>query len=151
MLRIDRGPSPLTVGMLRIDREPRQLDPEPQPLDPESQQLGLHSEHIGSKPRPLSFNSEHLGLKRLPRQVWMLRKSGVFLPHEPGPLRLGRESQHPPGDRDSNVGEGLAPSRMGGGPRRENRWTLGFPPPGRGQAPPLQEGPESGARLLRRR
>jgi hypothetical protein len=74
MLRIGRGPAPLTLGMLRIDREPQQLDPEPQPLGPESQQLGLHSEHLWSKPRPLSFDSEHLGIKRLPRQVRMLRK-----------------------------------------------------------------------------
>ena|SRR5215203_5252567 len=104
MLRLDRLPPPLKLEMLRIDRKPQQLDPKPQPLDLKSEQLNLKSEHLWSKPRPLSLHSEHLCIKRLLLQVRMLRKLGVFLPHEPGPLRPGRESQHPPGGQGQGRG-----------------------------------------------
>ncbi len=80
MLRIDREPPPLTLGMLRLGRESQQTDPEPQPLDPESQHTDLNSEHICIMQCSPSLDSEHIDLGRLPRQVRLLRKPGVCLP-----------------------------------------------------------------------
>ena len=95
MLRLDRVPSPLTVGMLPLDLELEHPAPESQLLASDSQHIGHHSEHIGVICSQHSLDSEHIDLGKLPRRVRMLRKSDGFLPRKPGMMRLGGESEHP--------------------------------------------------------
>ena len=120
MLRIGRAPPPLTLGMLRPGPESQHPDRERQPLVRESQHTGHLSEHIGSMWSLPALDSEHNGLGRLPQSHRMLRKSGIFLPLEPGMLRLGGEWQNltggrePPGGEREPPGEGPVPVRSVG-------------------------------------
>ncbi len=104
MLRIDRAPPPLTVGMLQLGPESQRPDRERQPLVRESQHTGRLSEHIGSMRSLPALDWEHNGLGRLPQPVRMLQSSGIFLPLELGMLRLGGESQNPTGGREAPGG-----------------------------------------------
>ena len=102
MLRLGRAPAPLTLGMLRFGPESQHPDRERQPLVRESQHPGCLSEQIGSMSGLPGLDSEHNDVGWLPPPVWMLRKLGIFLPRKPGMLRLGGESQHPTGGRETN-------------------------------------------------